>query len=153
VIDADGLNILAEKTSTLKRCKGKRLLTPHPGEMKRLSPREKDTRARTATKFCQRFPVTLLLKGSRTLVVERQQPLSFNTTGNPGMATGGMGDILTGVCAGLAGQGLSLYDSARLGAWLCGRAAEIAIFAGGDSEQSLLPRDVLDHLGAAFNEL
>jgi ADP-dependent NAD(P)H-hydrate dehydratase / NAD(P)H-hydrate epimerase len=153
VIDADGLNILAEKTSTLKRCKGKRLLTPHPGEMKRLSPREKDTRARTATKFCQRFPVTLLLKGSRTIVVERQQPLSFNTTGNPGMATGGMGDILTGVCAGLAGQGLSLYDSARLGAWLCGRAAEIAIFAGGDSEQSLLPRDVLDHLGAAFNEL
>ena len=153
VIDADGLNILAEKISALKRCKGKRLLTPHPGEMKRLSPGEKDTRARTATKFCQRFPVTLLLKGSRTVVAERGRPLSYNTTGNPGMATGGMGDILTGVCAGLAGQGLSLYDSARLGAWLCGRAAEIAIFTGGQSQQSLLPRDVLDHLGTAFKEL
>jgi hydroxyethylthiazole kinase-like uncharacterized protein yjeF len=153
VIDADGLNILAEKISTLKRCKGKRLLTPHPGEMKRLSPSEKDTRAKTATKFCQRFPVTLLLKGSRTIVAERERQLSYNTTGNPGMATGGMGDILTGVCAGLAGQGLSLYDAARLGAWLCGRAAEIAIFAGGQSEQSLLPRHVLDHLGAAFKEL
>jgi ADP-dependent NAD(P)H-hydrate dehydratase / NAD(P)H-hydrate epimerase len=153
VIDADGLNILAEKTSTLKRCKGKRLLTPHPGEMKRLSPDEKETRAKAATKFCQRFPVTLLLKGSRTIVGERDRPLSYNTTGNPGMATGGMGDILTGVCAGLAGQGLSLYDAARLGAWLCGRAAEIAIFDGSQSEQSLLPRDVLDHLGPAFNEL
>jgi NAD(P)H-hydrate epimerase len=153
VIDADGLNILAGKISTLRRCKGKRLLTPHPGEMKRLAPGEKETRAKTATKFCQRFPVTLLLKGSRTIVAERGRPLSFNTTGNPGMATGGMGDILTGVCAGLAGQGLSLYDAAQLGAWLCGRAAEIAIFGGNQSEQSLLPRDVLDHLGAAFNEL
>ena len=153
VIDADGLNILAEKTSMLKHCKGKRLLTPHPGEMKRLSHDEKETRAKTATKFCQRFPVTLLLKGSRTIVAERDRPLSFNTTGNPGMATGGMGDILTGVCAGLAGQGLSLYDAARLGAWLCGRAAEIAIFNGSQSEQSLLPRDILDHLGQAFNEL
>ena len=153
VIDADGLNILAEKTSTLRHCKGKRLLTPHPGEMKRLSPDEKETRAKTAMKFCHRFPVTLLLKGSRTIVAERDHALSYNTTGNPGMATGGMGDILTGVCAGLAGQGLSLYDAARFGAWLCGRAGEIAIFSGSQSEQSLLPRDVLDHLGAAFNEL
>jgi len=153
VIDADGLNILAEKISTLKRCKGERLLTPHPGEMNRRSPGEKETRVKTATKFCQRFPVSLLLKGSRTIVAERDRPLSFNTTGNPGMATGGMGDVLTGVCAGLAGQGLSLYDAARLGAWLCGRAAEMAIFNGNQSEQSLLPRDVLDHLGDAFNEL
>jgi len=153
VIDADGLNILAEKISTLKHCKGKRLLTPHPGEMKRLSPDEKETRSKTARKFCQRFPVTLLLKGSRTIVAERDRPLSYNTTGNPGMATGGMGDILTGVCAGLAGQGLSLYDAARFGAWLCGRAAEIAIFNGSQSEQSVLPRDILDHLGQAFNEL
>jgi NAD(P)H-hydrate epimerase len=153
VIDADGLNILAAKISTLKCCKGERLLTPHPGEMKRLFPGKKETRAKTATKFCNRFPVTLLLKGSRTIVAERDRPLSYNTTGNPGMATGGMGDILTGVCAGLVGQGLSLYDAARVGAWLCGRAAEMAIFNDGQSEQSLLPRDVLDHLGDAYNEL
>ena len=69
------------------------------------------------------------------------------------MASGGMGDILTGVCAGLAGQGLDLYDAARLGAWVCGRAAEIAIFGEGASEESLLARDVLDQLGSAFNEL
>src|SRR5205807_6508558 len=153
VLDADALNIVSEKTSVLRRCKGKRLLTPHPGEMKRLFPNQKESRADTATTFCHRFPVTLLLKGSRTIVGERDRPLSYNTTGNPGMAIGGMGDILTGVCAGLMGQGLSLYDAARIGAWLCGRAAEIAIFSGDQSEQSLLPRDVLDHLGTAFNEL
>jgi len=153
VLDADGLNIASEKTSVLRRCKGERLLTPHPGEMKRLFPKEKESRAKTATKFCDRFPVTLLLKGSRTIVAERGRPLSYNTTGNPGMATGGMGDVLTGVCAGLLGQGLSFYDAARVGAWLCGRAAEIAIFNGNQTEQSLLPRDVLDHLGHAFREL
>jgi ADP-dependent NAD(P)H-hydrate dehydratase / NAD(P)H-hydrate epimerase len=153
VLDADGLNILSEKTSVLRRCKGKRLLTPHPGEMKRLFPEQQQSRAKIATKFCDRFPVTLLLKGSRTIVAERSRPLSYNTTGNPGMATGGMGDVLTGVCAGLLGQGLSLYDAARVGTWLCGRAAEIAIFNGNQSEQSLLPRDVLDHLGDAFKEL
>jgi hydroxyethylthiazole kinase-like uncharacterized protein yjeF len=153
VLDADGLNIVSEKISVLRRCKGKRLLTPHPGEMKRLFAAQQQSRAKTATKFCDRFPVTLLLKGSRTIVAEHGQPLSYNTTGNPGMATGGMGDVLTGVCAGLLGQGLSLYDAARVGAWLCGRAAEIAIFNGNQSEQSLLPRDVLHHLGDAFKEL
>jgi NAD(P)H-hydrate epimerase len=153
VLDADGLNIVSEESAVLRRCKGKRLLTPHPGEMKRLFPQEQQSRAKTARKFCDRFPVILLLKGSRTIVAERGRPLSYNTTGNPGMATGGMGDVLTGVCAGLLGQGLSLYDAARVGAWLCGRAAEIAIFNGNQSEQSLLPRDVLDHLGEAFKEL
>src|SRR5438046_5018542 len=111
------------------------------------------SRAGTARNFTDMFPVTLLLKGARTLVAERERPLSYNSTGDPGMATGGMGDVLTGVCAGLLGQGLSLYDAARIGAWLCGRAAEIAIFNGNQSEQSLLPRDVLNHLGDAFKEL
>jgi hydroxyethylthiazole kinase-like uncharacterized protein yjeF len=153
VLDADGLNILSEKMSALRRCKAQRLLTPHPGEMKRLFPDHKEPRAEIATNFCNRFAVTLLLKGSRTIVAERDRPLSYNTTGNPGMATGGMGDVLTGVCAGLVGQGLSLYDAARVGAWLCGRAAEMAVFNDGQSEQSLLPRDVLDCLGDAFKEL
>ncbi|HEY4758594.1 MAG TPA: NAD(P)H-hydrate dehydratase, partial [Chthoniobacterales bacterium] len=153
VVDADGLNIISEKISVLRRCKGQRLLTPHPGEMKRLFAQHQPSRRKTATKFCDRFPVTLLLKGSRTIVTEHGRPLSYNTSGNPGMATGGMGDVLTGVCDALLGQGLSPYDAARVGAWLCGRAAEIAIFNGNQSEQSLLPRDVLDHLGDAFKEL
>ncbi len=153
VIDADGLNILAEEIEVLKRCRGPRLLTPHPGEMQRLFPSGKMARAGIARSFCEQFPLTLLLKGSRTIVAQRDQPLSFNTTGNPGMATGGMGDVLTGVCAGLIGQGLSLYDAARVGAWLCGRTAEILIFQGDANEQSLLPSDILDNLNLAGNEL
>jgi ADP-dependent NAD(P)H-hydrate dehydratase / NAD(P)H-hydrate epimerase len=153
VVDADALNILASKPIVLKKCRGPRLLTPHPGEMKRIFPHKKLSRAQIATKFCAKYPVTLLLKGSRTIVGARKQPLSYNTTGNPGMATGGMGDVLTGVCAALAAQELPFYEAARLGAWLCGRAAELSIFNGGTSEESLLPRDVLDHLGAAFNDL
>ena len=153
VIDADGLNILSENMATLREMRGPRLLTPHPGEMKRLFPHEKMSRAEIATKFCGEYGVTLLLKGSRTIVAEAGRPLSYNTTGNPGMATGGMGDVLTGVCGGLLGQKLSPNDAARLGAWLCGRAAELAIVNGDASEESLLPSDLLDHLGAAFNEL
>ena len=150
VIDADGLNILAENMSAVSKFGGARLLTPHPGEMKRLAPNLKGTRAEVAQKFCAKYNATLLLKGSRTIVAERGHALSYNSTGNPGMATGGMGDVLTGVCAALIAQKLSPYDAARFGAWLCGRAAEIAIFDDGQSEQSLLPTDLLRNLGPAF---
>src|SRR5437667_2196884 len=150
VADADGLNILAEKIDTLKHCRGPRLVTPHPGEMKRLFDPGKMSRAGTARDFCEQFPVTLLFEGSRTIVAERDRPLSFNTTGNPGMASGGMGDVLTGVCVGLLGRKLSLYDAARIGSWVCGRAAEMAIFISGVSEESLLASDVLDHRGHAL---
>ncbi|HEY2140395.1 MAG TPA: NAD(P)H-hydrate dehydratase [Chthoniobacterales bacterium] len=153
VVDADGLNILSTDVEVLKRCAGPRLLTPHPGEMKRLFDPGKMSRAGTARSFTDAIAVTLLLKGARTVVAERERPLSYNCTGNPGMATGGMGDVLTGVCAGLIGQGLSLYDAARVGAWSCGRAAEIAIFENGESEESVLPRHVLINLGRAFTEL
>jgi len=153
VVDADGLNILADKIDILGHCRAPRLLTPHPGEMERLFEVGKMSRAGAARDFCEQFPVTLLFKGSRTVVAERGRPLSFNTTGNPGMASGGMGDVLTGVCAGLLGQGLSLYDAARLGAWVCGRAAEMSIFNGHANEQSLLATDVLERLGDAFKEM
>lgn len=153
VVDADALNILSERMATLQQAKGPRLLTPHPGEMKRLFHHEKMARAEIARKFCAQYDVTLLLKGSRTIVTRRDAPLSYNTTGNPGMATGGMGDVLTGVCGALLGQKLSPNDAARLAAWVCGRAAELALSEGGASEESLLPRDLLEHLGAAFRDL
>ena len=153
VVDADGLNMLATKTELLRRCKGPRLLTPHPGEMRRLFDPGKLSRAEIARRFCEEYPVALLYKGSRSIVCEQDQPLSYNSTGNPGMASGGMGDVLTGTCAGLLGQKLSPYDAARIGSWVCGRAAEIAVFQAGESEESLLPRDVVAHLGAAFDDL
>ena len=153
VVDADGLNIASEHLSLLRQPAGPRLLTPHPGEMSRLFSTEGMSRLETATRFCTEFPVTLLLKGSRTIVSENGRAASYNTTGTPGMATGGMGDVLTGVCAALIAQKLTLYDAARLGAWVCGRAAEIAIFNGNASEESLLPSNVLANLGAAFHDL
>jgi ADP-dependent NAD(P)H-hydrate dehydratase / NAD(P)H-hydrate epimerase len=153
VVDADALNLISTDVSILKNCRGPRLLTPHPGEMKRLAGDQKNSRAELAKKFTSEFPVTLLLKGSRTVVAEKGKLVSYNTTGNPGMATGGMGDVLTGVCAALLAQKLSLFDAARFGAWICGRAAEIAIFDDGTSQESLLPRDVLANLGHAFRDL
>jgi len=153
VVDADALNAVSSNVSILKNCRGPRLLTPHPGEMKRLAGDQKIARAELAKKFTSEFPVMLLLKGSRTIVAQSGQRISYNTTGNPGMATGGMGDVLTGVCAALLAQNLTPFDAARVGAWACGRAAELALFNNSESEQSLLPRDVLTNLGRAFREL
>ncbi len=157
VVDADALNTLAGAGSfldLLNSAAGPRLLTPHPGEMARLDPASAaGSREDTVGRFITGCAHTLLLKGARTLVGERGKPLSFNSTGSPGMASGGMGDVLTGVCAALAGARLPLYDAARLGAWVCGRAAELAIYGGAESEESLTAGSVLDGLGAAFKEL
>lgn len=154
IVDADALNVLATEIQSLDSCVGPRLLTPHPGEMARLFPESKKlTRRETVTQFNARFPAALLLKGARTLVGQSLMPLSFNSTGTPGMASGGMGDVLTGVLAALAGQGMGLYDAARVGAWICGRAAERAITIGQESEESLSATHVIANLGGAFRDL
>jgi NAD(P)H-hydrate epimerase len=154
VIDADALNILAHDIELLGKRVGPRLLTPHPGEMARLDPGSKTvSRILAVENFTKAHPVTLLLKGARTLIGERNRPLSYNITGNPGMASGGVGDALTGVCAALAGQKLSLYDAARLAAWVCGRAGELALSHGTDSEESLSATRLIANLGLAFRDL
>ena len=155
VVDADALNILADgRLDTLGHCAAARLLTPHPGEMARLAPDLAGLTRRTLVeRFTSRWPATLLLKGARTLVGTGGTHLSYNTTGNPGMASGGMGDILTGVCAALLARGLSPHTAGLLGAWLCGRSAEAALISGSRSEESLLASDVADGLGAAFTAL
>jgi NAD(P)H-hydrate epimerase len=151
VVDADALNALAADPEILHAARGTRLLTPHPGEMGRLNPEAAGSPRRgTLRRFTEKFRHVLLLKGARTLVGQRGQPIFHNTTGNPGMASGGMGDVLTGVCAALAGQGVSLYQSACLGAWVCGRAAEIAVATGRHSEESLSASAVIEQLGPAF---
>lgn len=153
VVDADGLNAISKDVSVLQSCASPRVLTPHPGEMARLFPTRGLTRLQAVGKFTSENPVTLLLKGSRTLIGEAGKPFSYNSTGNPGMAGGGMGDVLTGVIAALLGQKLSPYDAARVGAWVCGRSAESAIFESAETEQSLTATDVIQHLGPAFREL
>jgi NAD(P)H-hydrate epimerase len=159
VVDADALNMLARRGfDALKQNTSPRLLTPHPGEMARLAAHfpgwEAMGRSELALNFTTLFPhATLLLKGARTIIACAGHPLSFNSTGNPGMATGGMGDVLTGLCAALAAQGMNLFDAACLGAWLSGRAAERAIFYDSSSQESLAAGDVLQHLGGAFCDL
>ncbi|MFZ9932604.1 MAG: NAD(P)H-hydrate dehydratase [Chthoniobacterales bacterium] len=155
VVDADALTIVAHAgLQHLDDAVAPRLLTPHPGEMQRLLAGKKiKDRAQTAADFVRQHQVTLLLKGARTVIAEKDRPLRFNTTGNPGMATGGMGDVLTGVCTALLGQQTDTYTAASIGAWVCGRAAEIAVSHGGCSEESLAPSDVLAHLGRAFDSL
>ena len=153
VVDADALNAVSTDVSILSHCAGPRLLTPHPGEMERLEAQAGRIRREWATAFVERYPVTLLLKGARTIIAEHDAPASFNSTGNPGMGSGGMGDVLTGVCAALIGSGHSPRQAAMLGAWLCGRAAEIAIFCGKESQESLSAISVIDHLGSACSSL
>lgn len=154
VVDADAINALATRPEALKSCAGPRVLTPHPGEMARLEPDSKNRCRRDTVKaFTHRYPCTLLLKGARTIVGQSGMALSLNTTGTPGMAKGGNGDVLTGVIAALIGQNVRAYEAAQLGAWLCGRASEIAISHGGETEETLTPSRALDFLAAAFLDL
>ncbi len=151
VVDADALNALSTAVGKLQNCAGPRLLTPHPGEMSRLWATSGKSRLELVKEFTAEFPVALLLKGSRTLVGQSGKPMAYNSTGTPGLATGGSGDVLTGVCAALLARKIPAYDSGRLGAWLCGRAAEFAV--SHSSEESMLPSDLFSFLGTAFREL
>jgi NAD(P)H-hydrate epimerase len=154
VVDADALTVIAHAgLQHVDQAKGPRLLTPHPGEMQRLlAGRKISNRGQVARDFTDKHSVTLLLKGARTVIAQRGLPLRFNTTGHPGMATGGMGDVLTGLCTALLAQGADTYQAASIGAWVCGRAAEIAVVQGASTE-SLTPSDVLEKLGSAFRSL
>jgi len=152
VLDAEILNLIARREAT-ELLGANHLLTPHPGEFARLAPDLATMPRETAAqRFTARHPATLLLKGSRTLVSAPGEPLRCNTTGNPGMASGGQGDLLAGVIGARLAIQDSLPDAAALGAWLCGRAAEICLTGKTLSEESLTASDVSHHLGAAFRD-
>ena len=152
VVDADALNLLASAEAP-EVVTPRMLLTPHPGEMQRLLPGAKGlNRAETARRFVQEFSCTLLYKGARTIVTAPGEDLHYNSTGHPGMATGGQGDVLSGLLGALAAGGMSLLEAARAGAWLAGRASECAL-AGGESEESLVAGDTARALGCAFRAL
>ena len=156
LLDAGGLSLLEKHLPDLKTHSSSILLTPHPGEMKRLFPQENRSRAEWVSAFLQAHGsprTTVLLKGSRTVIVTAGEPITYNSTGHPGMATGGMGDTLTGVCAALLAQKLTTHQAASVGAWVCGRAAEIALELGSESQESLLASDVSRDLGRAFADL
>jgi len=155
LIDADGLNALAKNLDLLGGAKGPVLLTPHLGEMARLIGRKfgADEREQVARDFTDRHPgVTLVLKGTRTLVTQHGAPFYFNTIGNPGFSIGGSGDTLSGILGALLAQKLAPLDAARLGLWLSGRAADLAL-AGYGCEESITPTLLSHHLGGAIVSL
>jgi len=154
LIDADGLNALAQNLDLLREVQGSVLLTPHVGEMARLIGRKfsPDERESVAREFVDQHQVTLVLKGIRTLITAPGQPFFINTTGNPGLSTGGSGDTLSGILGALLAQGLSPLDAARLGVWLHGHAADLVLAERG-CEEGLTPTMLSAHLGAALVSL
>lgn len=155
VIDADGINLLAGRFDLVRESGNAPILTPHPGEMARLigcktadlvSNRLEIVKEQAVDKGCY-----LLLKGHNTLIVNPKGEIFINSTGNPGMASGGMGDILTGMIAGLIAQGYSKEDATLLSVYLHGLAGDIAVKT--KCEECLLATDLFDTLPLAFKML
>lgn len=159
VVDADALTMLAQNPQVLDRTGTlPRLLTPHPGELDRLLRNFPGWHGMSRRQVVERLTAvapkrTVLLKGARTVIATSGQPTLFNTTGHPGMASGGMGDVLTGVCAAFAAQGIPLHHAAGLAAWSCGRAAEKVLVKESMAQESLCAGDVAEHLGGALLDL
>jgi len=137
VIDADGLNILAEIPGWWQKLAGDAILTPHPGEMARLSGLNikeiQSDRLGTAQKYAREWHKTIVLKGAFTVITSPDGGCRVSPFANPGLASGGTGDVLAGAIAGLLAQGLSLLDAAALGVYLHGKAAEVVKDVLGDT--------------------
>ena len=160
VIDADGLNALSDKVNVLHKIKRHAVLTPHPGEMSRLTglgsaKNVQKERLNTASQFIQSIQkklnnegkLTLVLKGDKTIVANSRK-VYVNRTGNPGMATAGTGDVLTGIIASLIGQGYDVFDASQLGVYIHGLAGDIAAKKKG--EHSMIASDIIECLPDAF---
>ncbi len=152
VIDADGLNMLSKERSLLKLLPDNTVLTPHPGELERLiGPWNDDfEKIEKAKDFVKKYGCILIIKGAHTLVLEKDRTY-VNSTGNPGMATGGSGDVLTGMITAFLAQGYSSLHAALMGVYLHGKAGDLALRE--ESVESLTADEIISHLGAAFRQL
>lgn len=155
LVDADGLFALAESPDALDKPGAMRLLTPHSGEFARFtnSRPADDRRIEAAAELALRDATSqtvVLLKGHQTVITDGRR-FSINHTGNPGMATGGAGDVLTGIITGLMCQGLAPFDAARLGAHVHGMAGDLAV--GDLGQVSLIASDLIDYLSKSFQAL
>ena len=150
VLDADALNILSTNPALLDKLPENAVLTPHPGELKRLvGPWSGDfERLQKVMNFCRKYKVVVVLKGAFTTVVSADGECHFNTTGNAGMATAGSGDVLTGVILSLLGQGLEPLDAAVAGVYIHGASGDLASDAEG--EAALIASDIVNYLGKAI---
>jgi len=155
VIDADGVNAFKGHLNLLKKAKGEVVLTPHPGELARImeitTQDVNADRMGIGKKFVEKYGVSLLLKGARSILFTTGGEIFINPTGNPALAKGGSGDILTGFIGGLTAQGYTLVESAIIGAYLHGYIADQWVDTRSDID--LLAGDLLDGLGQAMKEL
>ncbi len=156
VLDADGVVAFAGAgRKELRKAKGPVVITPHPGEMGRLLGTSVESvqrnRSRIAKKTARDLKVTVVLKGHRTVVASQTGEIFVNPTGNPGMATAGAGDVLTGMIAALIGQGLAPFEAARAGVYLHGLAGDLAARKVG--QVGLIASDLLAAIPAAFRRV
>lgn len=155
VADADALNVVAQNVGALKKLQKQLVLTPHPGEMARLvGQTAKEVQAdrwEVARRLAQECGVVTVLKGAGTVVTDKSGKLWINSTGNPGMAKGGMGDALTGIIGAFLAQRMTLLDAARAGVFVHGLAGDLACDKLG--ECAMLTTDLIGHLGTAFATL
>ena len=151
VIDADGLNALVGYTEILAKKKSSVIITPHLKEFSRIfkvnTKRIQSHRKKSAAHYSLQYGITVVLKGNTTIVAEGKH-CYCNTTGNPGLATGGSGDVLTGIIASFLGQGMKPFLAAQYAVYIHGLAADIAI--RDKTQVSLIPSDLLDYLPRAF---
>ena len=154
IIDADGINCIANDIEILVNKKSEVILTPHPGEMARLLKCDaqmiNDNRIMAAEKYAEKYGVTVVLKGAGTIIADRFNTAS-NHTGNAGMSKGGSGDILSGIIGSAAAQGFSPYDAACAGVYMHGLAGDAAAEKFG--QEAMLPRDVINCMSDAFRIL
>ena len=152
VIDADGLNILSTNQDLFKDMPPQTVLTPHPKELERLIGKWADDfdKLKKAKEFSEKYDCILVIKGANTITVYKDMGY-VNTTGNPGMATGGSGDVLTGLITGLIAQGYSALNASIFGVYIHGKAADIAVEKCGF--QALIASGILDNIGNAYLDL
>ena len=154
IIDADALNALCQSLDSLTKTKTLKILTPHPGEMSRLAKKKKnaveENRKDTARSFARKYHCIVLLKGNKTVVASPQKKVYTNATGNSGMATAGSGDVLTGMIAAFVAQGLSGFEAAKYGAYLHGKAGDLA--AKSKSRLAMIAPDIIDCIPAAIKK-
>ncbi|MBE6915112.1 MAG: NAD(P)H-hydrate dehydratase [Ruminococcaceae bacterium] len=151
VLDADGLNAIAKTPEVLKEAKAPIVLTPHVGEFSRLFPAFSERRrVEDALSFAKEYQVIVVLKGHRTITALPDGRLFENTTGNPGMAKGGSGDVLSGMIASLIGQGISPEIAAYTAVWLHGRAGDVCKKLIG--EYGMTPTDMLSAIKTVLRD-
>ncbi len=155
IIDADALNCIADDIGLLDNAKCEIIITPHPGEMSRLTGKTteeiQENRLEIAKSFSSDHGVTVVLKGANTIIAFPDGKVSVNTTGNPGMACGGSGDVLAGIIGALLAQKMSVYDAAACGTYIHGECGDRA--AVRYSVTGMMPSDIIETIPSLFLEL